>query len=72
MNDEIREIKARLRRLDELLGIQSGTAMSEQLEFAQALSQARRLLRRTDRKREPTPELRASVGRAEALSARVR
>ena len=64
MNDSFRDLKARVRRLDELL---SAGAMAN-VQFAQALSQVHRALRRGDRSREPTAELEALVQRAEALA----
>lgn len=66
MNDTFRELKARVRRLDEALS--AGAAAN--VEFAQALSQAHRALRRGDRSREPSAELEALVRRAEALAGR--
>lgn len=63
MNDTFRDLKARVRRLDEVL---SGGAAGN-VDFAQALSQARRAMRRGDRSREPTAQLEALVQRAEAL-----
>lgn len=66
MNDTFRELKARVRRLDELLA--AGAA--ENVDFAQALSQAHRALRRGDRSREPSAALEALVQRAEALARR--
>jgi hypothetical protein len=65
MNDTFRDLKARLRRLDDMISGGSGT-----VELAQALSQARRALRRGDRSREPTPALESLVKRAEALAPR--
>jgi hypothetical protein len=64
VNDSFRDLKARVRRLDELL---SAGAMAN-VQFAQALSQVHRALRRGDRSREPTAELEALVQRAEALA----
>lgn len=64
MNDSFRDLKARVRRLDELLS--AGAAAH--VGFAQALSQAHRALRRGDRSREPTAVLEALVQRAEALA----
>jgi hypothetical protein len=66
MNDTFRDLKARVRRLDEAL---SGRSAAH-VDFAQALSQAHRALRRGDRSREPTAELEALVQRAEALGRR--
>jgi cell division septum initiation protein DivIVA len=63
MNDTFRDLKARVRRLDEALSTGTGA----NVDLAQALSQARRALRRGDRSREPTRELEALVQRAEAL-----
>lgn len=65
MNDSFRVLKARIRRLDDLLG-----GGAENVEFAQALSQARRAVRRGDRSREPTAVLETLVKRAEALAPR--
>lgn len=62
MNDTFRDLKARIRRLDEQL-----TASGGNVDLAQALSQARRVLKHGDRSREPSPELEALVQRAEAL-----
>jgi hypothetical protein len=66
MNDGFRDLKARVRRLDEVLSAGVGA----NVEFAQALSQAHRALRRGDRSREPTAQLQALVQRAEALIGR--
>ncbi len=66
MNDNYREFKARLRRLDELLVAQG----LRDVEFAQALSRVRRAERRADRSREPSHELQALLEHAEALARR--
>lgn len=66
MNDAYRDVKARLRKLDELLADRGAN-----MDFAQALSQARRLARKGDRSREPSMELRACLERAENLSRRI-
>lgn len=63
MNDNFRELKARLRRLDELVASR-GTV---EVEFAQAVSAVRRAAKHGDRTREPSPELRALLERAESL-----
>ncbi len=63
MNENFRELKDRIRRLDELLAAR-GTGS---LEFAQALSAVRRAAKRGDRTRDPSPELRALLDRAENL-----
>ncbi len=64
MNDDFRELKERTRRLDGLL-LGGGLSSSE---FAQALDRLRRALRRGDRTRAPTPELRSMLERAEMLA----
>jgi hypothetical protein len=63
MNDTFKELKARTRRLDELL-TERGLG---NVAFAQALSQVHRLMRRSDRSREPSPELEDLLRRAETL-----
>jgi hypothetical protein len=68
MNDSFRDLKARVRRLDEALA--GGAGAGANVEFAQALSRAHRALRRGDRSREPTGALEALVRRAEALAGR--
>jgi hypothetical protein len=65
MNDEYRELKGRVRRLDEILWNGGGL---QNLGFAQALAQVRQLVRRGDRTREPTAAMRASVEHAESLA----
>jgi hypothetical protein len=67
MNDDFREIKARLRKLDEFLSDHGLT----NVEFAQALSRARRVARKGDRSREPTSELRTLLERAEGLARKI-
>jgi hypothetical protein len=64
LNDLYREFKERLRRLDRLLE-EGGQANAE---FAQALSRVRRAERHGDRSREPSPELRTLLERAEGLA----
>jgi hypothetical protein len=61
MNDGFRDLKERMRRLDELLESRGPTDAA----FAQALSFLHRAARRGDRTREPTPELRGLLERAE-------
>ena len=63
MNDNFRELKARLRRLDELLASRS----SVDVELAQAVSAVRRAAKHGDRTRDPSPALRALLERAESL-----
>jgi hypothetical protein len=64
MNDVFRELKERMRRLDEILLQQGGVV---NVDFAQALSRLHRAARRSDRSREPSPELRTLLERAEGL-----
>jgi hypothetical protein len=66
MNDTFRDLKARIRRLDEVLS--AGAAGN--VDFAQALSQAHRAVRRGDRSRAPSAALETLVQRAEALAPR--
>ncbi|MFO0585495.1 MAG: hypothetical protein QM704_00665 [Anaeromyxobacteraceae bacterium] len=66
MNDGFGAVKARMRALDAQLTSQQGGTLGN-LEFARALSKARRLLRDGDRTREPTRELLAAVELAENL-----
>ena len=63
MNDNFRELKVRLRRLDELLASR-GTV---DVQFAQAVSAVRRAAKHGDRTRDPSPDLRALLERAESL-----
>lgn len=67
MNDEFRDLKARIRRLDAIL-VERGLADAD---FAQALSKLRRAEKRGDRSRDPTTELRTLLERAEALVPKV-
>jgi hypothetical protein len=64
MNDVYRDFKVRLRRLEAVLQDQG----LSNVELAQALSRVRRAERRSDRSREPSPELRVLLERAEALA----
>lgn len=63
MNDTFREVKDRMRKLDTVLA-QGGNS---NVEFAQAVSRVRRLVKKGDRSREPSPEIRTGLDRAEAL-----
>lgn len=63
MNDNFRELKDRIRKLDGLL-VSSGTG---NVQFAQALSAVRRAVKRGDRTRDPSPELRGLLDKAETL-----
>jgi hypothetical protein len=67
MNDDFRDLKERIRRLDAVLmdgGLSDAT-------FAQALSKVRRATRRGDRTRQPTPELRTLLEQAESLARKI-
>ncbi len=68
MNDGFREIKDRVRKLEELLTGLGGTARIEHVDLAQELSRAHRLIKHGDRSRDPSPEIRAAVERAENLA----
>lgn len=63
MNDIYRELKVRLRKLDQILGREGPI----DAQFAQAVSRAHRAERRGDRSREPSKELRTLLERAESL-----
>lgn len=71
MNENFGELKARVRKLNELLTSDNGRIL-DNLEFARAVSQAHRLVRDGDRTREPAPALRAAVEKAELLGRGVR
>ncbi len=66
MNDVFKELKGRTRKLEEIL-FERGLG---NLEFAQAVSRLRRALRRGDRSREPSAELRELLERAENIARR--
>jgi len=63
MNDNFSELKGRIRKLDDLLAA-SGMV---NVQFAQALSAVRRAVKRGDRTRDPSPELRGLLDKAESL-----
>ena len=63
MNDNFKELKGRIRKLDELLAAR-GTG---DLAFAQAVSAVRRAEKHGDRTRDPSPALRALLEKAENL-----
>lgn len=71
MNDNFGDLKARVRKLHDILTSDSGRIL-ENLDFARAVSQARRLVRDGDRTRDPSPMLRAAVEKAELLGRTVR
>lgn len=63
MNDDFRDLKIRLRKLDTLLeGGRTGN-----LQFAQAVSMARRAVKTGDRSRKPSVELLGLMAKAETL-----
>jgi hypothetical protein len=64
MNDTFREFKERIRQLDRLLAERGLT----RLDFAQAVSRVHRVVKRGDRSREPTAELRGLLEQAEGLA----
>ncbi len=63
MNDTFREVKDRIRKLDTVLE-RGGNGNTE---LAQAVSHVRRLVKKGDRSREPSEEIRRSLEKAEAL-----
>lgn len=72
MNEAIGELKARLRKMRAMLSPEGGVRILDNTDFAQAVSRADRLMRTADRSRNPSPELRASVERAEVLGQSLR
>jgi len=64
VNDTFRELKERIRRVEDVL-VHRGLG---NMEFAQAVSRVRRAVRHGDRSREPSLELRGLLERAEALA----
>jgi hypothetical protein len=67
MNDDYREFKGRLRKLDVLL-VERGLSDAD---FAQALSRVRRAEKHGDRSREPTSTLRSLLEAAEGLARKI-
>lgn len=63
MNDNFRDLKGRIRKLDVLL---TSGGMSN-LPFAQAVSRVRRAMKRGDRTRDPPAELVSLLEAAEGL-----
>jgi hypothetical protein len=72
MNDGIGELKTRLRKMRAMLSEEGGVRILENLDFAQAVSRADRLMRTADRTRDPSSELRTSVEQAEMLGRSIR
>lgn len=64
MNDGFKDLKGRIRKLEEMLVARGHV----DVDFAQAVSRVRRAVRHGDRSREPTPELRGLLERAETLA----
>jgi len=64
MNDDFRELKGRIRKLDAML-TEGGS--EGHIPFAQAVSAVRRAVKHGDRTREPSSELRSLLERAESL-----
>lgn len=67
MNDTFKELKERMRKLDEFLTLRG----QGNIDLAQAVSRLHRLARKGDRSREPTPELRSLLDRAESIARRL-
>ena len=64
MNDNFRDFKGRIRKLDALLADRGAS----HLEFAQAVSRLHRAEKHGDRSRDPSPALRALLDKAETLA----
>jgi hypothetical protein len=67
MNDDYREFKGRLRKLDTFL-LEGGLSDAE---FAQALSRVRRAEKHGDRTREPSSTMRSLLEAAEGLARKI-
>jgi hypothetical protein len=67
MNDDYREFKGRLRKLDVIL-VERGLADAD---FAQALSRVRRAEKHGDRSREPNSTMRSLLEAAEGLARKI-
>jgi hypothetical protein len=63
VNDNFKDVKTRIRKLNELLADRG----RGHLPFAQALSAAQRAEKHGDRSRDPSPELRGLLEKAELL-----
>jgi hypothetical protein len=63
MNDVFKEVKDRLRQLDAVLA----RGGNSNVDFAQAVSKVRRLVKKGDRSRTPSVEIRSGLDRAEAI-----
>jgi len=72
MNEAIGELKTRLRKMRAMLSEEGGVRILDNLDFAQAVSRADRLMRSADRTRDPTSELRTSIEQAEMLGRSIR
>jgi hypothetical protein len=73
VNDDLAELKARLRKIEEQLASNGdASAIQARVGILQAVSRARRLVRHEDRTRAPSAEFRASVEQAETLAASLR
>jgi hypothetical protein len=65
VNDRYKELKTRIRDLQSLLEIRG---MAANRDLAQAVSAVKRAERHGDRSRDPSPELRGLLEKAEALA----
>ena len=65
MNDNYKELKGRIRQLQDLL---DARGMGGNLPLAQAVSAVKRAEKRGDRSRDPSAELRGLLEKAEGLA----
>ncbi len=65
MNDNYKELKGRIRQLEDLL---EARGMGGNLALAQAVSAVKRAEKHGDRSRDPSPELRGLLEKAEGLA----
>ena len=64
MNENFKELKARIRTLTDLLA----AGRQGNVELAQAVSAVQRAEKRSDRSRDPSPQLRSLLEQAEAIA----
>ncbi len=70
MNNELGDMKARLRGAERLLMNEGSAGVLDRVALAQAISRTRRLLRHADRARAPDPALSRSMVEVESLAGR--
>jgi hypothetical protein len=69
VNDDLADMKRRLRRAEELLLRNGSSSIIANVKLAQAISRMRRLIRHADRGRAPSTELLHAMQAVDALTA---